>query len=73
MSGRIDKGMAGYVTDREVQQWRHRREERPLHPLRYDPPRLLDRIKTAACIGIAAFVIWFIYTGIMSSVPYCFR
>lgn len=50
--------MAGYVTDDDIRNWRHAR-----HPLRYDPPRLGDYVKTAA--GIMAFcllVYWFLWT-----------
>lgn len=50
---RIDKGMAGYATDSDLQSWRSAR-----HPLRYDPPRIADDVKTVACA--AAMVLAFI-------------
>lgn len=47
--------MAGYVTDSDVQRWRH---AKPKHPLRYDPPRAGDYIKAAFWIALTLFTAW---------------
>lgn len=57
---RKSTGMAGYATDREVQQWKHRREVRPKHPLRYDPPRAIDTVKTVAGLVIGGLFGWLV-------------
>lgn len=54
--GRVDMGMAGYVTDREVMDWRNAR-----HPLRYDPPRWGCKLASAALgamFGVALIAVW---------------
>lgn len=60
MTMRRDTGMAGYVTDNEVQRWRHRKEVRPKHPLRYDPPRYGDTLKTIAGLIVGGIAAWLV-------------
>lgn len=55
LANRRHQGMAGYVTDSDVQRWRN---AKPKHPLRYDPPRAGDYIKAAFWIAATLFTAW---------------
>lgn len=66
LANRKDMGMAGYVTDSDVQYWRH---AKPKHPLRYDPPRLIDYIKAAFFIVATLFTAWLWMNAIDLLIP----
>ena len=66
LANRRHQGMAGYVTDSDVQYWRH---AKPKHPLRYDPPRIGDYIKAAFFIVATLFTAWLWMNAIDLLIP----
>lgn len=65
---RRHQGMTGYVTDSDVQRWRH---AKPKHPLRYDPPRAGDYIRAVFWIALTMFTAWLWMHVIDTFIPSC--
>lgn len=61
-------GMAGYVTDSDVQRWRR---AGPGHPPGYGPPRAGDYIKAALWIALTMFTAWLWMHAMDMLVPSC--